>query len=105
MSIKEHPIEDAAARVVANEQVLARQLTARQLAMIAIGGAIGTGLFLGSGLSVRVAGPGLIITYLIGAVVALLLMGALVGMGGGHPTAGSFGGYAGGYLSSGAGFR
>jgi hypothetical protein len=68
---------DAAARLMANEQVLARQLTARQLTMIAIGGAIGTGLFMGSGLSVRVAGPGIIVTYLIGAVVALLLMGAL----------------------------
>ena len=38
---------------VAQEQVLERQLSARQLAMIAIGGAIGTGLFLGSGVSVR----------------------------------------------------
>ena len=104
MSIKEQPIEDAAARVVANEQVLARQLTARQLAMIAIGGAIGTGLFLGSGLSVRVAGPGIIITYLIGAVVALLLMGALSEMAVAHPTAGSFGVYAEVYLSPWAGF-
>lgn len=104
MVIKEQPIEDAAARVVANEQVLARQLTARQLAMIAIGGAIGTGLFLGSGLSVRVAGPGIIITYLIGAVVALLLMGALSEMAVAHPTAGSFGVYAEVYLSPWAGF-
>ena len=104
MAIKEQPIEDAAARVVANEQVLARQLTARQLAMIAIGGAIGTGLFLGSGLSVRVAGPGIIITYLIGAVVALLLMGALSEMAVAHPTAGSFGVYAEVYLSPWAGF-
>ncbi len=104
MDIKGQPIEDAAARVVANEQVLARQLTARQLAMIAIGGAIGTGLFLGSGLSVRVAGPGIIITYLIGAVVALLLMGALSEMAVAHPTAGSFGVYAEVYLSPWAGF-
>jgi L-asparagine transporter-like permease len=104
MVIKEQPAEDAASRVVANEQVLARQLTARQLAMIAIGGAIGTGLFLGSGLSVRVAGPGIIITYLIGAVVALLLMGALSEMAVAHPTAGSFGVYAEVYLSPWAGF-
>lgn len=96
--------EDTAARVVANEQVLARQLSSRQLAMIAIGGAIGTGLFLGSGLSVRVAGPGIIITYLIGALVALLLMWAISEMAVAHPTAGSFGIFAEIYLSPWAGF-
>ncbi len=51
---------------------LARELSAPQLAMIAIGGAIGTGLFLGSALAVHTAGPGVILTYLIGAVIALL---------------------------------
>jgi amino acid transporter, AAT family len=87
-----------------NEQVLSRQLTSAQLAMIAIGGAIGTGLFLGSALAVRVAGPGVILTYVIGAVVALLLMGALSEMAVAHPTAGSFGVYAEIYLSPYAGF-
>jgi L-asparagine transporter-like permease len=104
MVIQASSQEGTASRIVANEQVLARQLSARQLAMIAIGGAIGTGLFLGSGLSVRVAGPGIIITYLIGAVVALLLMGALSEMAVAHPTAGSFGVYAEVYLSPWAGF-
>ena len=56
---------------------LSRQLSSGQLAMIAIGGAIGTGLFLGSSLAVRIAGPGVIVSYLIGAVIALLFMGAL----------------------------
>ena len=87
-----------------NEQVLSRQLTSPQLAMIAIGGAIGTGLFLGSALAVRVAGPGVILTYVIGAVVALLLMGALSEMAVAHPTAGSFGVYAEMYLSPYSGF-
>ena len=87
-----------------NEQVLSRQLTSAQLAMIAIGGAIGTGLFLGSALAVRVAGPGVILTYVIGAVVTLLLMGALSEMAVAHPTAGSFGVYAEMYLSPYAGF-
>lgn len=96
--------EQDVARVVAREQVLERQLSTRQLAMIAMGGAIGTGLFLGSGLSIRVAGPGIIITYLIGAVVALLLMGALSEMVVAHPTTGSFGVYAEVYLSPWAGF-
>jgi L-asparagine transporter-like permease len=83
---------------------LSRQLTAGQLGMIAIGGAIGTGLFLGSSLAVRVAGPGVICTYLIGAVIALLLMGALSEMAVAHPTAGSFGVYAELYVNPWAGF-
>ncbi|SRR5579871_423130 len=86
------------------EKGLSRQLTSAQLAMMAIGGAIGTGLFLGSALAVRVAGPGVILTYVIGAVVALLLIGALSEMAVAHPTAGSFGVYAEMYLSPYAGF-
>ena len=83
---------------------LRQQLSARQLTMIAIGGAIGTGLFLGSSLAVRTAGPGVIVTYMIGAVIALLLIGALSEMAVAHPTAGSFGVYAEIYLNPWAGF-
>jgi L-asparagine transporter-like permease len=83
---------------------LSRELTAPQLAMIAIGGAIGTGLFLGSSLAVHAAGPGVILTYLIGAAIALLLMRALGEMAVAHPTAGSFGVYAELYVSKWAGF-
>jgi amino acid transporter, AAT family len=83
---------------------LARELSSRQLAMIAIGGAIGTGLFLGSSLAVHTAGPGVIISYAIGAVITLLLMGALSEMAVAHPTAGSFGVYAELYLNPWAGF-
>ncbi len=72
--------------------------------MIAIGGAIGTGLFLGSALAVRIAGPGVIVSYLVGAVIALLFMGALSEMAVAHPTAGSFGVYAEMYLNAWAGF-
>jgi len=83
---------------------LSRQLTVGQLGMIAIGGAIGTGLFLGSALAVRIAGPGVIVSYLIGAVIALVFMGALSEMAVAHPTAGSFGVYAELYLNPWAGF-
>lgn len=93
-----------AVRSVEQDEQLSRQLSARQLAMIAIGGAIGTGLFLGSSLAVHVAGPGVIVTYLMGAVITLLLMGALSEMAVAHPTAGSFGVYAQLYLSGWAGF-
>jgi len=83
---------------------LSRQLTVGQLGMIAIGGAIGTGLFLGSSLSVHMAGPGVILSYVIGAAITLLFMGALSEMAVAHPTAGSFGIYADRYVSPWAGF-
>jgi L-asparagine transporter-like permease len=87
-----------------NEEGLSRQLSTRQMAMIAIGGAIGTGLFLGSSLAVHTAGPAVIVSYLLGAVIALLLMGALSEMAVAHPTAGSFGVYAEIYMNGWAGF-
>jgi len=83
---------------------LSRELSAPQLAMIAIGGAIGTGLFLGSSLAVHAAGPGVILTYLMGAGIALLLMRALAEMAVAHPTAGSFGVYAELYVGKWVGF-
>jgi L-asparagine transporter-like permease len=86
------------------EQVLARQLSAGQQAMMAVGGAIGTGLFLGSGLAVNVAGPAVILSYVIAALISLLLGVALTEMCVANPTAGSFGVYAGDYLSPFAGY-
>jgi AAT family amino acid transporter len=86
------------------EAGLKRQLTPRQLTMIAVGGAIGTGLFLGSGLAIGLAGPGVILSYVLGVVVCLVMMSALTEMAVVHPTAGSFGVYAETYLSPWAGF-
>ena len=90
--------------ITAREQGLKRGLSARQLSMIAIGGAIGTGLFLGSTFAISFAGPSVLISYAIGAVVTLLLMGALAEMTVAHPTSGSFGAWAEFYLSPLAGF-
>ena len=90
--------------VMEREQGLARQLPQRQLSMIAIGGAIGTGLFLGSAIAVRTAGPGVVLTYVFAAIITLLLMACLAEMAVVHPTAGSFGIYAELYLSKWAGF-
>src|SRR5580692_9417363 len=95
---------DAAPDGIEKGEQLSRQLTLRQLSMIAIGGAIGTGLFLGSSLAVRIAGPGVVISYLIGAAIALLFMSALSEMAVVHPTAGSFGVYAELYVNAWAGF-
>src|SRR5207245_2382505 len=90
--------------VLAREAGLHRNLTARQLSMISIGGAIGTGLFLGSAISVRLAGPGVILSYVAGAAIALTLMWALGEMAVAHPVAGSFGVYAEMYIHRWAGF-
>src|SRR2546429_6458361 len=65
---------------------------------ISIGGAIGTGLFLGSGFAIGLAGPGVLVSYVIGALIALLLMGCLAEMAVAHPTSGSFGAYAEHYI-------
>jgi AAT family amino acid transporter len=89
---------------VRNEQVLARQLSAAQQTTMALGGAIGTGLFLASGLAVGVAGPAIILSYVIVAGVSLLLGRALTEMAVAHPTAGAFGVYAGMYVSPFAGY-
>jgi L-asparagine transporter-like permease len=83
---------------------LQRRLTPRQLTMIAIGSAIGVGLFLGSTVTIRLAGPGVIITYVVGAVIALIMAYALAEMAVVHPQAGSFGVYAERYLSPWFGF-
>src|SRR6266699_6724732 len=83
---------------------LRRRLTQRQLSMLAIGGAIGVGLFLGSSVTIRLAGPGVIVSYVLGAVIALIIAYSLVEMAVVHPVAGSFGIYAQTYLSPWAGF-
>jgi L-asparagine transporter-like permease len=89
---------------VRNEQVLARQLSSVQQTTMALGGAIGTGLFLASGLAVNVAGPAIILSYIVVAGISLLLGRALTEMAVAHPTAGAFGVYAGMYVSPFAGY-
>jgi L-asparagine transporter-like permease len=90
--------------IIDREKGLNKTLKTSQLTMIAIGGAIGTGLFLGSGLAIGTAGPSVIISYAIGAIIALLLMGCLAEMTVAHPTSGSFGAYAESYLNRWSGF-
>lgn len=91
-------------RIIERERGLQRTLSARRMTMIAIGGAIGTGLFLGSGFAISLGGPGVLLSYAIGALIALLLMGCLAEMTVAHPTSGSFGAYAEYYIGPLAGF-
>ncbi|WP_245739825.1 amino acid permease [Thermoflavimicrobium dichotomicum] len=86
------------------ENVLERKLTARQLTMVAIGSAIGTGLFMGSGLVISYAGPGAIISYAVAALIAFMMLMCLAEMTVQHPTAGSFGTHAEKYLGGWAGY-
>jgi AAT family amino acid transporter len=60
--------------IMAREHGLHRNLSSGQLSMIAIGGAIGTGLFLGSGFAIGFAGPAVLLSYLIGSAITLLVM-------------------------------
>ena len=70
---------------------LARKLTARQVQMIAIGGTIGTGLFLGTGKSLATGGPAsMLVCYIIVGVLVFLTMLSLGEMAAFMPIAGSF---------------
>src|SRR3954466_4431116 len=89
---------------VRNEQGLSRQLSSAQQTTMALGGAIGTGLFLASGFAVNVAGPAVILSYAIVAGISMLLGRALSEMAVAHPTAGAFGVYAAMYVSPFAGY-
>jgi L-asparagine transporter-like permease len=86
------------------EQGLRHSLSARQVAMIGLGSTIGTGLFLGSGLSVQLAGPAVILSFAGGALIALTVMWALAELSVAHPAPGSFGLYAEMFLHPWAGF-
>jgi L-asparagine transporter-like permease len=83
---------------------LHRRLSQRQLTMMAIGGAVGVGLFLGSGVTIRLAGPAVIVSYLLGAGIALIMSYTLAEMAVVHPVAGAFGVYAETYVNRWAGF-
>ena len=99
-----HLLESSPASVSSAPENLQRRLTQRQLTMLALGGAIGVGLFLGSSITIRLAGPGVILSYLLGAVIAMIVAYSLAEMAVIHPVAGAFGVYAETYLSAWSGF-
>ncbi len=71
-------------------QELHRALKNRHIQLIALGGAIGTGLFLGSAGTIQMAGPAVILSYAIGGFIAFLIMRQLGEMMAQEPVAGSF---------------
>src|SRR5215467_10137266 len=98
-----HPSEPAGS-ATDREAGLKSKLSTRQVAMIGLGCTIGTGLFLGSAISVNLAGPAVVLSFAAGALVALTVMWALAEMAVEHPAPGSFGLYAEMYLHPWAGF-
>ncbi|MGL3819664.1 amino acid permease [Sphingopyxis sp. R3-92] len=86
------------------EAGLERGLTKAQITMIGLGGAIGTGLFMGSGIAIGYAGPAVLISFAIAALIAVIMVFSLSEMAVVHPTAGSFGTYAEIYLGPMMGF-
>ena len=86
------------------ERGLQHQLSAGQMAMVAVGGSIGTGLLLGSAAALEIAGPGVILSFVLAALISLTITLALGELSSMHPAAGSFGVYGDLYLNRWAGF-
>ena len=86
------------------EHGLHHQLSAGQMAMVAVGGSIGTGLMLGSAAALEIAGPGVILSYALAGFISWTVALALGELSSAHPAAGSFGVYADLYLNEWAGF-
>ncbi|GAA0497572.1 aromatic amino acid transporter AroP [Tatumella terrea] len=86
------------------EDTLKRGLKNRHIQLIALGGAIGTGLFLGIAQTIKMAGPSVLLGYAIGGFIAFLIMRQLGEMVVEEPVAGSFSHFAYKYWGSFAGF-
>ncbi|GFZ61404.1 proline-specific permease ProY [Pseudomonas amygdali pv. morsprunorum] len=83
---------------------LKRGLSARHIRFMALGSAIGTGLFYGSASAIQQAGPAVLLAYLIGGAAVYMVMRALGEMAVHDPVSGSFSHYATRYMGPLAGF-
>jgi GABA permease len=83
---------------------LSQGLSQRQLTMIAIGGIIGAGFFVGSGVAIGKAGPAAVLTYIVCGLLVILVMRMLGEMATANPSTGSFADYARQALGGWAGF-
>ncbi|WP_405582708.1 amino acid permease [Streptomyces sp. NBC_01092] len=73
---------------------LSHGLKQRHLSMIALGGVIGAGLFVGSGAGIAAAGPSIVIAYVISGLLVMLVMRMLGEMSAAYPSSGSFSAHA-----------
>ncbi|CFV38473.1 amino acid permease family protein [Yersinia enterocolitica] len=72
-----------------DSSTLKRGLSARHIRFMALGSAIGTGLFYGSAEAIRLAGPAVLLAYLVGGAAVFMVMRALGEMAVHDPVAGS----------------
>ncbi|PUA38439.1 amino acid permease [Paenibacillus elgii] len=89
---------------VKNNNELKRGLEQKHITLMSLGAAIGVGLFLGSASAIKVAGPAILIGYMIGGLAMFFIMRALGEMAVQKPVAGSFSRYAREYMSPVFGF-
>ncbi|HWM68112.1 MAG TPA: amino acid permease [Steroidobacteraceae bacterium] len=87
-----------------NSEGLTRSLKSRHIQLIALGGTIGVGLFLGSAGAIHKAGPGLLLSYALGGIAIFYIMRALGELLTYRPVAGSFASYAEEFVGPFAGF-
>ncbi|MBL1105048.1 amino acid permease [Streptomyces sp. 5-8] len=73
---------------------LSHGLKQRHLSMIALGGVIGAGLFVGSGAGIAAAGPSIVIAYTVSGLLVMLVMRMLGEMSAAYPSSGSFSAHA-----------
>ena len=84
---------------------LKRAMSRRHLIMLSLGGAIGTGLFLSSGSVIAQAGPlGAVVSYIIGGLIAYMVMLCLGELAVNQPVTGSFGAFAANNIGPGTGY-
>ena len=86
------------------EENLERGLKERHIQLIALGGAIGVGLFLGSATAIKTAGPALLLSYVIAGIFILFIMRSLGELAVAYPVSGSFSAYANKFLGPLAGY-
>jgi L-asparagine transporter-like permease len=73
---------------------LSHGLKQRHLSMIALGGVIGAGLFVGSGAGIAAAGPSIVLAYALSGLLVMLVMRMLGEMSAAYPSSGSFSAHA-----------
>ncbi|MEU1671484.1 amino acid permease [Streptomyces roseifaciens] len=99
-----HDAPPTADSLAGEKEPLSAGLKQRHLTMLGLGGVIGAGLFVGSGAGIAVAGPGIIVSYLIAGVLAMLVMRMLGEMSAAMPASGAFSVHAERALGRWAGF-
>ncbi|MEW2398554.1 amino acid permease [Streptomyces sp. NPDC046862] len=96
--------QDAATETPTADASLSHGLKQRHLSMIALGGVIGAGLFVGSGAGIAAAGPSIVVAYTLSGLLVMLVMRMLGEMSAAYPSSGSFSSHAERALGPWAGF-